>query len=108
MTWERPDSIEYGVSTRNLANAYYEAGNRLGAKVAPAGVAFASALRERPDLMLYVQDGHPTIQGTYLAGCVLYASMLGKSPVGISYAPSGISREDRDFLQRIAAQTMGY
>jgi hypothetical protein len=108
MTWERPDSAKYGVTSRNLANAYYKAGSRLGAQVAPAGLAFASALAERPDLALYVNDGHPTVAGTYLATCVLYATLTGKSPAGLSYAPGGISKADRDFLQRIAAAATGH
>jgi len=33
---------------------------------------------------LYKNDGsHPTLHGTYLAACVLYATMTGKSPVGM-------------------------
>jgi len=50
-----------------LQIAYNLAGAELNAKVAPAGLAFAQALRQRPDLALYSQDGHPTMVGTYLA-----------------------------------------
>lgn len=108
MTWERPDSIQYGVTTQGLADAYYAAGNRFGITVAPVGLAFAQALQQRPDLVLYVQDGHPTVEGTYLAGCVLYATIFAKSPAGLSYAPPGISNEDRAFLQQVAGQVSGY
>jgi hypothetical protein len=108
MTWQRPDSIQYGVTTQNLANAYYSAGNRYGIKVAPVGLAFAQALWERPALQLYVEDGHPTIEGTYLASCVFYATLFAKTPVGLSYAPSGLSSDERDFLQKVAAETTGY
>jgi hypothetical protein len=108
MTWERPDSAQAGVTTAALAAAYYQVGNAVGARIAPAGEAFANALHERPDLSLYVQDGHPTTQGTYLAACVVYATLFGKSPVGLAYAPSAISRDEREFLQRIAAEAAGY
>ncbi len=108
MTWQRSDSVQYGVTTQNLASAYYGAGSQLGARVAPVGLAFARALRQRPDLALNIQDGHPTPQGTYLAACVIYATILQKSPVGRSYAPSGVTAEQRDFLQKIAAEVMGY
>ncbi len=108
MTWQRPDSVQYGVTTQNLANAYYKAGNRYGIKVAPVGLAFAQALSERPAVQLYVQDGHPTIQGTYLAACVFYATLFSKTPVGLSYAPAGVSQDERDFLQKVAAGIMGY
>ncbi len=108
MTWERPDSLQYGVTTQGLANAYYAVGNRYNMKVAPVGLAFARAIAEKPGLRLYVQDGHPTVEGTYLSACVFYATLFGKSPVSINYAPLGISSEERDFLQKVAAQSTGY
>jgi hypothetical protein len=108
MTWQRPDSVQSGVTTHNLAYAYWAAGNQTGATVAPAGLAFSLALQKKPDLALAAQDGHPTLAGTYLAGCVLYATMFGKSPVGNPYAPASLSTNDRDFLQRVAAEIMGY
>jgi hypothetical protein len=104
MTWERPDSIRFGVTTENLACAYRTLGQQLGVKVAPAGIAFSHALHERPTLNLYSQDGHPTVPGTYLAACVLYRTIFGQSPVGNSYS-AGIPEEERNFLQRISAQT---
>jgi hypothetical protein len=107
MTWERPDSVAYGVTTANLAAAYDAVGTELGIKVAPVGLAFAAALQQRPDLVLYGVDGHPTMYGTYLAACVLYGTITGHSPVGIAYADSSISPELRDFFQRIAAQSLG-
>ena len=56
--------------------------------------------------MLYRPDGHPTVAGTYLAACVVYETILGRSPVGIAYADKSISPELRDFLQEIAAQSL--
>jgi hypothetical protein len=108
MTWERPDSVRYGVTTANLANAYNSAGAALDVKGAPAGLAFARSLRERPDLQLYSQDGHPTIYGTYLASCVLYDTIFAKSPVGNWFRNNGINADEAAYLQQIAAETLGY
>ena len=108
MTWERPDSLSVGVTTQNLADAYFNAGNQRGVKVAPVGLAFARALANRPDLELYVQDGHPTETGTYLAASVLYATILDKSPLGLSYSPPSMPDAEKQFLQRTAAEFMGY
>jgi hypothetical protein len=110
MTWQRPDSAAGGVTTANLQMAYNLIGAKLGDKVAPAGLAFARALRpgeSQPDLALVSEDGHPTIYGTYLAACVLYATLFNQSPVGNPYADRSITPEQRDFLQRIAAETTG-
>jgi hypothetical protein len=107
MTWERPDSVVYGATTTNLARAINAAGTALGAKVAPAGLAFARSLREKPDLVLYGKDGHPTRHGTYLAACVLYATIFVRSPVGNPFSDTSITPEIRAYLQRIAAEAAG-
>jgi len=106
MTWERPDSVGEGVTTANLAAAYDALGAELKIKVAPVGLAFADALAQRPGLVLYGPDGHPTVAGTYLAACVVYETILGRSPVGIADADKSISAELRDFFQQIAAQSL--
>ncbi len=108
MTWERPDSAAAGVTTANLAAAYSAAGAELGARVAPAGLAFARSLRERPDLVLNGADGHPTLLGSYLAACVLYGTLFKQTPLGNPYADGSIPGDVRDYLQRIAAETLGY
>lgn len=108
MTWERPDSVDAGITTANLAAAYNALGNDLNAKVAPAGLAFARSLAERPDLVLYSPDGHPTLYGTYLAACVLYGTIFERSPVGNPYSASEFPSEVGEYFQRIAAETLGY
>ncbi|MEI6724678.1 MAG: hypothetical protein WCN81_00470 [Actinomycetes bacterium] len=105
MTWQRPDSVQYKVTTAYLAAVYTQTGAAIGAAVAPAGLAFATALRERPDLVLNNADGHPTPAGTYLAACVLYGTIYGRSPVGNPFGPA--SSGDRTFLQEVAARTLG-
>ena len=105
MTWQRPDSLGYGVTTANLAAAYDQIGSQLGARVAPAGLAFARSLAGRPDLTLNIGDGHPTMAGTYLAACVLYGTLFHRSPVGI--AAGAVGGGDRTYLQKVAAKTLG-
>ena len=106
MTWERPDSVQYGVTTQALYNSYTALGQQLGVKVAPVGLAFSMALHERPDLQLYMEDGHPTPEGTYLAACVFYGFIFEQSPVGNSYG-GVVSDADKTFLQGIAAKALG-
>jgi hypothetical protein len=107
MTWERPDSKKFGVTTVNLAAAYTAIGKELGVKVAPAGLAFERAIRGKLELTLYSQDGHPTLEGTYLAACVLYQTIFEISPVGNPYSERSIHDEMRTYLQGIAAENSG-
>jgi hypothetical protein len=94
MTWERPDSLSSGVTTANLAVAYDHVSEDLGATVAPVGLAFARSHIQRPGLILYSEDGHPTVFGTYLAACVLYGVIFGKTPVGNAYVGAGMTASE--------------
>jgi hypothetical protein len=98
-------------TTKGIVAAYRKIGQDLGVKVAPVSLAFSRALKERPDLNLYAPDGgHPNWAGIYLEGCVLYAILFGRSPVGLPYRMQGqapeISERDAADLQRIAWETV--
>ena len=93
-----------------LTEAHYlAAGNAVNALIIPVGLAFEEAYRRRPDMKLHKDyDGtHPELAGTYLAACVVYASVYGKSPVGNPYDYYGkIGKEDAIFLQQVADDTV--
>lgn len=103
MSWAYADKPEM---TQQLADAYTSAANDNGAFVIPAGLAFARSIQQRPDLNLYQPDKrHPTLAGTYLAACTVYASLFGKSPVGLKYN-AGLGEDTARFLQTIALETV--
>src|SRR5207253_11452852 len=82
MSWACADRPEM---TAQLAEAYTVAGNENDAFVIPAGLAFARALANQPELNLYAPDKrHPSLVGTYLAACVVFSALTGRSPVGNS------------------------
>ena len=93
MSWAYADKPEM---TAPLAEAYTIAGNANNALVIPAGLAFAKAIGKQPELNLYAPDKrHPSLAGTYLATCVVFAALTGRSPVGSSLS-RGDRRADRD------------
>lgn len=69
-----------------LTYAYMAIGREIGAAVAPVGIAWASARRDRPSVDLFDPapwDGlHPSPAGSYLAAAVLFATITGRSPIG--------------------------
>ncbi len=90
---------------RLTEDLYVSTGNEVNALVIPVGLAFEEAYRRKPDIKLHKHyDGsHPTLLGTYLAACTVYASVYGKSPVGNSYDYYGaIDKRDVTFLQQVA------
>lgn len=71
---------------------YVEVGNEIGALVIPVGLAFREAYQRFPNLKLHLPDGtHPSLLGTYLAACTTYATLYGRSPVGVKYNKLDIS-----------------
>ena len=92
--------------TAQLAEAYTVAGNANNALVIPAGLAFARAIGKQPELNLYAPDKrHPSLAGTYLASCVVFAALTGRSPVGNTYLAT-IDPPTATFLQNVAWETV--
>ena len=103
MTWAYKDKPEM---TAQLAEEYTIAGNSNNVLVIPAGLAFAKAIGKRPDMELYQPDKrHPSLFGTYLAACTIYASIYRKSPVGNTFN-GGIDNKTANFLQTVAWETV--
>jgi hypothetical protein len=103
MSWAYADKPEM---IAQLAEAYTIAGNANNALVIPAGLAFARAISRQPELNLYVADKrHPSLAGTYLASCVVFAALSGRSPVGNAYL-AGIDAPTAKFLQEVAWETV--
>jgi len=99
MSWAYKDRPEM---TAQLAEQYTIAGNANDALVIPAGIAFAKAIAKRPDIELYQSDKrHPTLAGTYLAACTVYATLYRKSPQGLEYS-AGLTPEVVAVLQAAA------
>lgn len=103
MSWAYEDKPEM---TEQLAEAYTVAGNDNNALVIPAGLAFAKLRAKQPELNLYQPDKrHPTLVGTYLASCVTFAALTGRSPVGNSYT-AGLDAATAKLLQTTAWETV--
>ena len=103
MSWAYADKPEM---TAQLAEAYTVAGNANDALVVPAGLAFAKARQKQPELNLYQPDKrHPTLPGTYLAACTIFAALTGRSPIGNPYR-AGLDEPTAKFLQEVAWETV--
>jgi hypothetical protein len=81
LTWARKAKPEM---QKALTSTYMKAGLASEALVAPVGIAWQKALKDTPALALHAKDGsHPTQQGTYLAACTLFATILRRDPTGL-------------------------
>ncbi len=103
MSWAYADRPEM---TAELAEAYTRAGNDDSVFVVPVGLAFAKSIERRPELNLYASDKrHPSMAGSYLAACTLYAALFKRSPAGLKYG-AGLDDATAKHLQTVAWDTV--
>lgn len=88
--WARQAGMpEFGLADYSAAQAQVTLGYRTIADelhliVAPVGDAWARVAAEHPDIPLWQGDGsHPTVQGTFLAANVLFATLFHELPRGL-------------------------
>ncbi|RUO42009.1 hypothetical protein CWE22_07660 [Pseudidiomarina aestuarii] len=106
--------------SRKLQAAYERVGKRHDALVVPVGVAFAAAAERHPEINLFMKDvrgaadeqllyrrdiKHPSMAGTYLAACVMYASLYQRSPEGNLFT-ADLDTDTALALQRLSWQVV--
>ncbi len=109
MTWAAKASPD---EQPKLAEPYRAIAKETGSLVAPVGEAWKQAVLVGMDL--YVADGrHPNLLGSYLAGCVMYQTLTGKSALELprqlhkdGQPHPGLSEAQAETLQRMADETM--
>ena len=108
LTWGRRDGLpefgfrDFDAMQTQLTKGYLTIADELRVTVAPAGEAWRRGVAHDTGLALWQTDGsHPSLLGSYLTACVLYATIFGVSPVGLA-APNGVSPETADRLQQVA------
>jgi hypothetical protein len=90
---------------------YREAARQTGARIAPVGLAWQAAMRERPDIQLFDPDGmHASPAGVHLAASVFLAALFDRDPSRIEDAKApaipGIVPEQSLYLRRLAQRTV--
>ncbi|TQI82351.1 hypothetical protein FHU10_2674 [Serratia fonticola] len=105
MTWANKDKPE---QTAKLEKAYLDIASKTGGYMAPVGLAFSNAIKAHPEIDLYHSDGsHPSLAGTYLAACVLFATLYDHSPVGGALpVDSTMTEQTAKALQQVAWDTV--
>lgn len=91
-----------------ISECYLQLARDIDAEVAPAGRAFLLAQQRLGDEAdLFRSDGaHPSRNGTYLAGLVLYATLTNEDPRRSRYRPHRVSRHMASELRDIAYQAV--
>lgn len=113
MTWGRkhgdasncgfwPPVCTYAGMQYELRRSYLNMAHQNEALVAPCGIAWWESIKRDSLLELYQPDeSHPSYAGSYLNGCVFYATMYRRSPVGLNFY-GGLDTATAAFLQQVA------
>jgi hypothetical protein len=113
MTWGRkygdasncsnwPPVCTYTGMQEQLRMSYLNMANQNNALVAPCGSAFWESIKRDSTIELYNPDqSHPSYAGSYLNGCVFYATMYRKTPVGLDFYGL-LDTATATFLQHVA------
>lgn len=113
MTWGRkygdasncgnwPPVCTYAGMQAQLRMSYLNMANQNSALVAPCGAAWWESILRDSTLELYNPDqSHPSYAGSYLNGCVFYATMYRRSPVGLNFF-GGLDTTVARYLQQVA------
>jgi hypothetical protein len=117
MTWGRengddlncpnyPPVCTYEGMQQALTDNYVQLALDNDAITAPVGAAWRTVRETQPQIDLYAPDGsHPTLEGTYLAACVFYASLFRESCTDANYT-AGLASELAATLREIASATV--
>lgn len=100
--------LEPQIDTQNGANGI----STDGVRIAPVGEAWKKVFTKLKSLnkqgsLYYGDEKHPSVRGSYIAACTIYATIFQKSPVGLKYVPSGIDSNLARSIQQYAAQVAG-
>ena len=103
MTWARRHAPE---NQKLITQAYVNIAEELDATLIPVGVAWQRLLRRRDHPTLHDRDGsHPTVAGSFLAACVMYAVLFDARKIPAHDALLGLTAEEVDILRRAAVET---
>ncbi|MBK7966923.1 MAG: PKD domain-containing protein [Bacteroidetes bacterium] len=87
-----------------LRNSYVQMAIDNAALVAPVGRAWQSSWTQDSSINLWSSDNsHPSIEGSYLAACVFYETILRNSCVNAPFI-SSVTNSNAVFLQQVAHQ----
>jgi hypothetical protein len=87
-----------------LHSGYADLAAKAPGLLARVGDAWERAMAQDPSLSLHQSDGsHPTEQGTYLAACVFFGTLTGRSPLEITAKPASTTDAQAKVLRAAAA-----
>ena len=89
---------------KGLKKNYKTLSKRYNSPILPSGDAFYRSFRKNEELNLWNSKdrSHASTNGCYLAGCVWFWKLFGRSPSEVAFIPEGMTEETAKFIKAIA------
>lgn len=92
MTWAPKNGISGSITLSRdeiqstIASNYITATNKIDGLLFPVGITFSIIFEQYPEIDLWDEDEmHPSLAGSYLSSCIIYAQLFQTSPEGCTY-----------------------
>lgn len=92
----------------SITHSYKMIADSLSDWISPVGEAWRLVLHTTSMVLHSGDESHPNMNGSYLAACVFYSVIFGKSPIGLTFT-AGLAADSALILQHAAdSVTFGY
>jgi hypothetical protein len=108
MTWYNNWTDTYEDMQVHIYDTTLQYSDEIGFQISPVGWAWYGVLDslDYPMHYLHLSDwNHPSLRGSYLMACAIYASIFQESTLGNSFT-SGLPQDEVELFQRIATDTV--
>lgn len=85
-----------------IQNAYHQKAEEIGASVFCSGEAFTKCEELYPEINLYSDSNHASLEGGFLSACIHYATITGKYASENAYCPVGLDEDTANKLKEVA------
>ncbi|MBF0522715.1 MAG: DUF4886 domain-containing protein [Candidatus Omnitrophica bacterium] len=100
-----PEVATYEGMQDRINNSYIHMAEQNHGIIAPVGFVWQNVRKDQPSIVLYADDKHPNITGSYLAACVFFEVLFKDSPVGLPH-PQEIDDNTASYLQKMTEQAI--
>ena len=105
MVWKEGWTDMYDEMQNKINVNTIEYANQIGFTIAPVGIAWQEVLKDKnyPLHYLHMSDwNHPSLRGSYLMACVIYATIFTENIVDLPYH-AGLPDDEAEYFQSVAS-----
>jgi hypothetical protein len=87
-----------------IQSDYARLSSMTGARLVNVAQVWERVHAAAPQLPLYQDGNHPTLQGSYLSALTLYGHLSGTDGSGVTYVPNGMSAAEAALIRRMVGE----